>query len=110
MRVLRMGAKYCEAYRLYCIHYCLRGFDRLGFAMIYATPFDPETKVCTAPSSDSGLSSLAEVVEMMGADALKITRQMVVYPGVLFTIFPWALLDAVASSAVQSFYTCKSES
>lgn len=33
---------------------------------IYATPFDPATKQCTGPSTDSGMATLDEVVMLMG--------------------------------------------
>ena len=33
---------------------------------IYTTPFDPLTKQCTGPSTDSGMATLDEVVLLMG--------------------------------------------
>lgn len=57
---------------------------------IYATPFDPHTLQCTAPSVDSGLPSLAAVIDAMGPP-VSVSPQTVVYPGLIFSRIPWRL-------------------
>ena len=53
--------------------------------MIYATTFDDETKQATAPSADSGFTTIAEVVEAMGPDWLSCSGRAAIYPGVMFS-------------------------
>lgn len=57
--------------------------------MIYATPFDPHTLRCTAPSTDSGFRSLDAVAAAMGPPVTR-SPQTVVYPGVIFSRIPWS--------------------
>lgn len=52
---------------------------------IYATPFDDETKQATAASSDSGFTSIDEVVEAMGSEWLTCSDRAAVYPGLMFS-------------------------
>lgn len=52
---------------------------------IYATPFDNDTKDSTGPSTDSGMTSIDQVVELMGPDWLTCSQRAVVYPGVMFS-------------------------
>ena len=54
---------------------------------IYLTPFDDTTKQATAASSDSGFSTLAEAVEMLGPDWLTCSSRAVVYPCVMLSDF-----------------------
>jgi hypothetical protein len=42
--------------------------------MIYATPYNPTTKKCTGPSTDSGLESLDQVAEFMGPPTRRSRR------------------------------------
>ena len=53
--------------------------------IIYATPFDPQTKQATGPSTDSGFSSTVEVVEAMGGEFLTCSERAVVYAGLMFS-------------------------
>lgn len=53
--------------------------------IIYATPFDNDTKATTGPSTDSGMASIDQVVELMGPDWLTCSQRAVVYPGVMFS-------------------------
>jgi len=58
---------------------------------IYATPFNPETREPTGYSTDSGFSTLDQVVAAMGPP-LERTEALVVYPGaVLFSRLPFWL-------------------
>lgn len=52
---------------------------------IYATPFDDETKQATAPSTDSGFTTIGEAVEAMGAEWLACSERAVIYPGLMFS-------------------------
>ena len=52
---------------------------------IYATPFDPQTKQATGPSSESGFDMIAEVVEAMGGDFLTCSDRAVVYDDLMFS-------------------------
>lgn len=52
---------------------------------IYCTPFDDETKQSTGPSTDSGFTSIAEVLESMGCEFLSCSDRAVVYPGLMFS-------------------------
>lgn len=46
---------------------------------IYTTPFKASTKQPTAPSTDSGFTSIDQVVELMGPDHVVNTGRMVIY-------------------------------
>lgn len=59
--------------------------------MIYATPYDDETKQATGPSTDSGFTTIAEVVEAMGPEWLTCSGRAVVYPGVMFSDYEVSL-------------------
>lgn len=48
---------------------------------IYCTPFDDETK----QSTDSGFTTIAEVVDAMGGEWLTCSDRAVVYPGLMFS-------------------------
>lgn len=52
---------------------------------IYCTPFDQDTKQATSPSTDSGFTTIAEVVESMGGDWLSCSDRAVVYLGLMFS-------------------------
>lgn len=52
---------------------------------IYATSFDDDTKQATAQSADSGFTTIAEAVSMMGPDYLTCSERAVVYPGIMFS-------------------------
>lgn len=52
---------------------------------IYATPFDEETKQTTGPSTDSGFTTIAEVVEALGGEWLTCSDRAAVYPGIMFS-------------------------
>lgn len=52
--------------------------------MIYLTPFDPVTLLCTGPSTDSGFESLDQAAETMGPPVQRL-RRMVQYHGFCFT-------------------------
>lgn len=56
--------------------------------MVYATPFDPETRQCTTASVKTGFKSLEEVPPAAGEPVAQY-QAMVIYPGVIFTRFPW---------------------
>lgn len=59
--------------------------------MIYATPFDPNTRHPTGHSTDSGFATLEQVVETLGPP-VKQTDALVIYPGaVLFSRTPFYL-------------------
>ena len=50
--------------------------------MIYATPFRESDKQILGPSTDSGMTSLDQVVDMMGGGYVRLTKRMVIYgPG-----------------------------
>lgn len=53
--------------------------------VIYCTPFDDETKKATGPSTDSGFTTIAEVVDAMGGEWLTCSDRAVVYPGLMFS-------------------------
>lgn len=55
-------------------------------AMIYATPFDDDTKQCTAASMPAGVESFFEVMVRRGTPVHAGPR-MLVYPGWAFTDF-----------------------
>lgn len=52
---------------------------------IYATPFDPQTKQATGPSTDSGFCTIAEVVEAMGGEFLTCSDRAAVYEDLMFS-------------------------
>jgi hypothetical protein len=52
---------------------------------IYCTPFDDETKQSTGPSTDSGFTTISEVVDAMGGEWLTCSDRAVVYPGLMFS-------------------------
>lgn len=54
--------------------------------IIYATPFDDDTKQCTAASMPAGVESFFEVMARRGAPVHAGPR-MLVYPGWAFTDF-----------------------
>lgn len=56
--------------------------------MIYATPFDPETRLCTAASVETGFQTLEEATTATGEPSRRY-RAMVIYPGLIFTRFAW---------------------
>jgi hypothetical protein len=57
--------------------------------VIYATPYDPHTKQCTAPSTDSGFRNLDAVVAAMGPPLTR-SPQTAGYPGVIFSRIVWS--------------------
>lgn len=59
--------------------------------MIYLTPFDETTKRATAPSSDSGFQTLAEVAAVMGDAWTTRSNRLIIYPGVAFSDYPFLL-------------------
>ena len=59
--------------------------------MIYATTYDTETKQATSPSTDSGFTTIAEVVEAMGSEWVTCSGRAVIYPGVMFSDYKVAL-------------------
>ncbi|MNR58362.1 hypothetical protein D3C85_1793420 [compost metagenome] len=52
---------------------------------IYATPFDPGTGQPTAGSTDSGFTTLDEVVEAMGSDYRSRGVRCVIYADLMFS-------------------------
>jgi hypothetical protein len=46
---------------------------------IYATPFNHSTKLCTGPSTDSGLKTLKDVVNIMGEPDVKNSVSLRIY-------------------------------
>lgn len=56
--------------------------------MIYITPFDMDTKVCTAPSSPAGFDTLAEAIEALGPPLRYSGQRTAIYDGVAVTDYP----------------------
>lgn len=54
---------------------------------IYATPFDPATKQCTAASMPSGVESFFEVMARRGVPD-RVGARMLLYAGWAFTDYP----------------------
>lgn len=59
--------------------------------MIYATPFDTNTKQCTGLSIDAMFPSLSHVVAAVGEHYILFTNRMVIYEGIAFSDFPFYL-------------------
>lgn len=61
---------------------------------VWVTPFSLSPLQTTAPSQPAGVSSLDEVVAVMGEHYVKRTRHLIIYhvgdEGVLFSRIPWA--------------------
>ena len=53
--------------------------------MVYATPYDLETKQPTGPSAPSGFDSLAEVADVFGAAAEQIHARIIRVDSVAFS-------------------------
>lgn len=53
---------------------------------IYATPFDPATKQCTAASMPAGVESFFDVMVRRGSPD-RVGPRMLLYPGWAFTDF-----------------------
>ena len=66
--------------------------------MIYITPFDPATLRASAPSSDSGFRTLADVAAVMGDGWQTCSDRLIVYPGVAFSDYPFLLTDGSAEA------------
>ena len=58
--------------------------------LIYMTQFDPATKQCTAPSVDSGMATLDDVLLVMG-EPVRAGRRVHTYADVAFSDFPLRL-------------------
>ena len=52
---------------------------------IHSTPFDPDTKQPTGPSTDSGFGSIDEAVEILGDGYLSRGKRSVTYLGVFLS-------------------------
>lgn len=65
---------------------------------VYSTPFDPATKLATAPSIPTAWRDLDEAVAVNGPDYLSASPRVVVYPGVAFSTFPFKLEDKPCST------------
>lgn len=65
--------------------------------IIYTTPFKASTLQPTAPSTDSGFTSINQVVELMGPDHVSKRDRVVIYGGdedrVAFSDFPFLIDD-----------------
>lgn len=57
---------------------------------IYMTQYDPATKQCTAPSVDSGMATLDDVLLVMG-EPVRAGRRVHTYADVAFSDFPLRL-------------------
>lgn len=61
--------------------------------MIYATPYNEQTREPTAPSQPAGFNSLEELVDTMGEPLERFAPGVLAYGGgserVLFTRTPW---------------------
>lgn len=56
--------------------------------MIYATPFDPQTRECTAPSTPAGFETLNQVRVALGTPTSE-RPAMLIYDCVMFTRLHW---------------------
>ena len=59
--------------------------------MIYATPYDPNTLKTTDLSTDSGFTSLDDVVVMLGEPVIRHPRWLTYGDGLAFSDFPFNL-------------------
>lgn len=58
---------------------------------IYATSFDNDTKEIHGYSVDSNMKSFNEVINLIGDNTIKKTSKMIIYPGIVFSDFPFKL-------------------
>lgn len=57
--------------------------------MIYATPFNPETRKQTGVSTVTGLKTLDRVEELVGNGWLRRGSRAITYAGIIFSDYPF---------------------